>query len=159
MRRKSLADVPCSIARSLDVVGDPWTLLVVRDALFGLRRFDQFQERLGIARNTLSDRLSTLVEHGVLERVPYQDRPPRHEYVLTEKGRALSDVVVALLRWGDEWQIDGPPPVVLVDPASGDPVDPVYVDRRSGRPLADIRPRPTSGPGAGQPHHQPPSAT
>lgn len=159
MRRKSLADVPCSIARALDVLGDPWTLLVVRDAFFGLRRFEQFQERLGIARNTLSDRLATLVEHGVLERVPYQERPPRHEYVLTDKGRALSDVVVALLSWGDEWQIDGPPPVVLVDPASGEPVDPVYVDRRTGRTLAEIRPRPVSGPGARHPHHQPPPVT
>ncbi len=85
MKRKPLGHMNCSIAQTLDVVGDPWTLLIVRDALFGTTRFDDFRRSLGIPRATLATRLDTLVEHGVMERRRYQERPERHEYVLTER--------------------------------------------------------------------------
>jgi len=93
----------CSVAASLEEVGDWWTLLIVRDALLGLRRFEEFQGSLGIARNILSSRLESLVSSGILERRAYQERPPRREYRLTEKGRDLLPVVVTLMRWGDRW--------------------------------------------------------
>lgn len=102
MRRTSLAEMPCPVARTLDVVGEWWTLLIVRDALLGARRFEDFKAT-GIADNILSARLRRLVEEGVLERVPYQERPERHEYVLTAKGRALGPVVQALRGWGRRW--------------------------------------------------------
>jgi DNA-binding HxlR family transcriptional regulator len=91
----------CSIAATLEVVGDPWTLLILRDAFRGVRRFEQWQEELGVARNVLAARLKSLVEHGVLETKPYSERPPRHEYVLTAKGRALSPVLLTMAAWGD----------------------------------------------------------
>jgi DNA-binding HxlR family transcriptional regulator len=102
MRHTSLAEMPCPVARSLDVVGEWWTLLIVRDALLGARRFEDFRAT-GIADNILSARLRRLVDEGVLERVRYQERPDRHEYVLTEKGRALAPVVQALRGWGRRW--------------------------------------------------------
>ena len=92
----------CSIARALEVVGERWTLLIVRDVLLGLCRFDQLQQSLGVARNVLAARLGRLVDEGVLERVPYSKRPPRHEYRLTEKGRELEPALTALRRWGDQ---------------------------------------------------------
>ena len=110
MRRSSWSGVDCSIAQTLDVVGDPWTLLVVRDAFFGLRRFEDFRRSLGIPRATLSARLATLVDHGVMVTREYSDQPVRHEYLLTAKGRALGPILVAMLQWGDEWSApDGPP--------------------------------------------------
>jgi DNA-binding HxlR family transcriptional regulator len=102
MRRTSLAEMPCPVARTLDVVGEWWTLLIVRDALRGARRFEDFKTT-GIADNILSARLRRLVDEGILERVRYQERPDRHEYVLTEKGRALGTVVQALRGWGQRW--------------------------------------------------------
>lgn len=139
MKRASLAGVNCSIAQTLDVVGDPWTLLIVRDAMFGVRRFDDFQDSLGIPRNTLARRLASLVEHGVLDRRRYHEHPERFEYRLTEKGRALNQVLVAMLQWGDAWSDLPAPPVTLIDDATGKPIDPVYVDRTSGAPLATLR--------------------
>jgi DNA-binding HxlR family transcriptional regulator len=91
----------CSVAATLEVVGDPWTLLILRDAFGGVRRFEQWQELLGVARNVLAARLKALVAHGVLERRLYSEHPPRFEYMLTAKGRDLSDVLVALAAWGD----------------------------------------------------------
>ena len=90
----------CSIAATLEIIGDPWTLLVIRDAFQGVKRFEQWQERLGVARNVLAARLKTLVQHGVLEPQLYSERPPRNEYVLTAKGKDLSDVLVTLHGWG-----------------------------------------------------------
>jgi DNA-binding HxlR family transcriptional regulator len=107
----------CSIQRTLDVIGDRWTLLILRDVFRGVRRFTRIQADLGIARNLLADRLAALVEAGVVEKVPYQDRPVRHEYCLTEKGRALSPALVALMRWGDEWCTDAGAPTDLVHDA------------------------------------------
>jgi DNA-binding HxlR family transcriptional regulator len=101
MLGRTYDDQVCSIARALEVLGERWTLLVVRDALLGLRRFDDFQHSLGVARNVLTDRLKRLVEAGVLERVPYQQRPQRFEYQLTAMGRELAIPVIGLMHWGD----------------------------------------------------------
>jgi DNA-binding HxlR family transcriptional regulator len=139
MKRKSLGHMNCSIAQTLDVVGDPWTLLVVRDALFGTTRFDDFQRSLDIPRATLASRLDGLVEHGVMERRIYQERPERHDYVLTEKGRDLRRVLVSLLQWGDEWSTLPEPPVTLLDADTGAVIEPVYVDAASGRPIDGMR--------------------
>ena len=92
----------CSVARTLEIIGDRWTMLVLREAFLGVRRFEVMQRHLGIARNVLTERLNRLVEHGILDRVPYSDRPPRSEYRLTEAGIALWPSVVALLQWGQE---------------------------------------------------------
>jgi DNA-binding HxlR family transcriptional regulator len=104
----------CSIARTLEIVGERWSLLIVRDALLGLRRFDEFQASLGIARNVLTDRLGRLVEAGVLARVPYWQRPLRHAYEPTDKGRELFPVLLALMHWGDRHLAGdaGPPQLV-----------------------------------------------
>jgi DNA-binding HxlR family transcriptional regulator len=101
MLGRTYDDQVCSIARSLEVLGERWTLLIVRDALLGLRRFEDFQHSLGAARNILTDRLNRLVDAGVLERVPYQHRPLRHEYQLTPMGRELAVPVIGLMHWGD----------------------------------------------------------
>jgi DNA-binding HxlR family transcriptional regulator len=117
MQVTSLADWNCSIAKTLDVVGEWWTLLILRDAFRGTRRFDDFQASLGLARSVLTARLRKLTEHGVLERRAYSARPPRYEYFLTEKGLALFPVIVALIGWGDAWASgpDGPPVVFVHD--------------------------------------------
>jgi DNA-binding HxlR family transcriptional regulator len=102
----------CSIARTLEIVGERWTLLIVRDAFLGLRRFEQFQESLGIARNVLTDRLNRLVDEGILERVRYSERPERHEYRLTPKGRDLNLALTTLRQWGDKHLSEKPPRVL-----------------------------------------------
>jgi DNA-binding HxlR family transcriptional regulator len=103
----------CSIARSLELVGERWTLLIIRDAFLGVRRFDDFQQSLGIARNVLTDRLNRLVEAGIFERVPYSERPERFEYRLTEKGVDLRVALLALMQWGDRYVSEQPPRVAL----------------------------------------------
>lgn len=108
-----------SIAATLAFVGDRWSLLILRDAFRGVRRFADLCDDLGIARNILADRLDKLVDAGILERVPYQERPLRHEYRLTAKGRDLSPALVALMRWGDRWAVEGTPPTLLVHDACG----------------------------------------
>ena len=103
----------CSIARALEVLGDRWTILVMRDAFMRVRRFDDFQRNLGVARNVLTDRLGRLVDEGILARVPYHDRPARYEYRLTDKGLDLWPVMMALLQWGDHhYAADGRPRVI-----------------------------------------------
>jgi DNA-binding HxlR family transcriptional regulator len=102
----------CSVARALEVVGERWTLLIVRDAFLGLRRFDQFQESLGVARNVLTDRLNRLVEEGILERVRYSERPERYEYRLTRKGRELDLALTGLRQWGDKYLSEKPPRIL-----------------------------------------------
>lgn len=144
MRRASFADMHCSVARALDIVGDPWTLLVMRDLFRGRHRFEEFHESLGIARNTLTSRLNTLVDAGVVERREYQHRPPRFEYHLTEKGRAFNGVVIALMQWGDEWAGLDEPPVHLVDADTQRRIEPILVDRRTGTPLTEMRLRTVS---------------
>jgi DNA-binding HxlR family transcriptional regulator len=116
----------CSVARSLELIGERWTLLIIREAFRGTRRFDDFHRALGIARNVLQARLERLVEADVLRRVRYQDRPARFEYRLTDKGIDLWPVLVALLQWGDRYAAPGGPPVVLRHKGCGGELD----DRR-----------------------------
>jgi len=113
----------CSVAGSLEVVGERWTLLIVRDAFMGARRFDDFQRRTGMARNVLTARLGRLVEEAIFKRVPYQDHPVRYEYRLTEKGIDLWPVVISLLQWGDRHVYPGRAPVLLVHKRCGGAVD------------------------------------
>jgi DNA-binding HxlR family transcriptional regulator len=137
MRRTRFDDWDCSVARSVDILGDWWTPMVIRSALLGARRFEQFTEALGIPRNVLTERLNRLVDEGIMEKVEYQERPVRHEYRLTEKGIGLYPVIVTMLEWGNrwlDWEDEGPP-VHLVDRATGEPVEPVLVDARTGAPL------------------------
>ncbi len=119
MRRKSFTEMACSVAQCLEVVGEWWSMLIVRDAFLGVRRFDQFQERLGISRNILQQRLGRLVDEGVLERVPYSEHPPRHEYRLTDKGRDLWPVLNAMRQWGDRYAAPGGPPLQVVHTGCG----------------------------------------
>jgi DNA-binding HxlR family transcriptional regulator len=124
MRWSEISEQDCSIAKALSVVGDRWTLLVVREAFHRVRRFEDFQERTGAPRPVLAERLKTLVENGVLERRRYSERPDRYEYRLTPKGLDLYPVVVSLLRWGDQWMTEGPPPVGLRHRDCGEIVHP-----------------------------------
>src|SRR4051812_41386308 len=104
----------CSIARALEVVGERWTLLILRDTAFRARRFDDLQGRLGLARNVLTERLQHLCDEGLLERQLYQERPARYEYVQTQKARDLFPVLLALIEWGDKYYApNGPPRVIL----------------------------------------------
>jgi DNA-binding HxlR family transcriptional regulator len=103
VQRTQFADLTCSIARTLDVVGEPWSPLILRDVWVGIRRFDAIQADLGISRKVLTERLNWLLECGVLERQEYSSRPPRYEYVLTDKGAQLCDVLLVMAGWGDRW--------------------------------------------------------
>jgi DNA-binding HxlR family transcriptional regulator len=120
MQRTNFGEMACSIARTLDVVGEPWSPLILRDAWAGLTRFEQFQADLGMSRKVLTERLNHLVERGVLERRPY-DRRPRYEYVLTEKGAELVDVLIVMAGWGDRWLAgEAGPPVLRRHHACGE---------------------------------------
>lgn len=145
MQWQKLSEERCSLARSLAVVGDRWTLMILREAFLRVRRFEDFQGRLGIARRVLAERLAKLVEEGVLVRVPYQSGPLRHDYRLTDKGLALYPAIIALVHWGDDHYAgaDGPPLLhrhracghdfhsVLCCSACGETVDPRDVDVRA----------------------------
>jgi len=136
----------CSIARALEAVGDRWTMLVIRDAFQGVRRFDDFQERLGVARNVLSDRLSRLVDEGILEKRLYQERPRRFEYRLTPKGIDLFPALISLMKWGDRHAPDpGGPPMVVLHKGCGGKVDERLLCDRCGEPVtalnSEARPR------------------
>ncbi|HLU42152.1 MAG TPA: helix-turn-helix domain-containing protein [Microthrixaceae bacterium] len=149
MRRSSFADMHCSVAQSLEQIGEWWTLLILRDALLGVRRFEDFQSRLGIARNVLSARLDTLVRHGIMERRAYSERPPRHEYVLTEKGKDLWPVMTALRQWGDRWAYaPGEHPVVLVHDTCGNETQAVPTCSECGEELTLRSIHVEPGPGA-----------
>ncbi len=139
----------CSIAGALEVVGERWSLLIVRNVFLGLRRFDQIQANLGIARNVLQARLQKLIEQGVLERVPYQERPPRYEYRLTEKGIDLWPVVFSLMRWGDRHTPPpGGPAVVVEHRGCGGRVNEHRVCERCGKALQAREAIAQPGPGA-----------
>jgi DNA-binding HxlR family transcriptional regulator len=146
MEWNEVARLPCSIARALSVVGDRWTLLILREAFSGVTRFEGFR-RLGISRNVLADRLARLTREGVFEQVPYQEGPRRHAYQLTEKGRDLYPVLVSLLAWGDRW-LAGPegPPVRLVH-ACGAQLPARSVCPECGEALRADQVRALAGPG------------
>src|SRR3954453_14966714 len=119
MQRTAFGEMACSIARTLDVLGEPWSPLILRDVYVGLTRFDQLQADLGISRKVLTERLNHLVGHGVLQRPPY-DRRPRHEYVLTAKGAELFDLLMVMVAWGDKWRAgEAGPPVLYRHHACG----------------------------------------
>jgi DNA-binding HxlR family transcriptional regulator len=121
MQRTRFADMVCSIARTLDVVGDQWSPLILRDVFVGISRFDQIQQDLGISRKVLTERLNWLVEQGVIERHPYSSRPPRYEYALTAKGLELCDILLVMVRWGDRWTAgEAGPPVLYRHLACGE---------------------------------------
>jgi DNA-binding HxlR family transcriptional regulator len=143
----------CSIAGALEVVGERWSLLIVRDVFLGLRRFDQMQANLGIARNVLQSRLKRLVDQGVLERRLYQERPARHEYRLTEKGLDLWPTVVALMQWGDRYSApEAGPPVLLEHRGCGGRVDEHRMCEKCGSRLTVRESRALPGPGASPDH-------
>src|SRR5690349_24183985 len=135
MRRTSFGDMPCPIARSLERVGEWWSILILRDALAGMTRFEEFQESLGIAPNMLTRRLNALVEAGLLERHLYSERPPRHEYRLTARGRDFRPVLLAMLAWGNRHFAPEGASIHIVDARTGEAAEPVLVDRATGRPL------------------------
>jgi DNA-binding HxlR family transcriptional regulator len=154
MYRKRFDNMNCSIARALDEVGEWWTLLIVRECTQGTTRFDEFQTRLGIARNVLAARLERLIELNIVERFPLPERANTYGYRLTDKGSELYPVLVALMQWGDRWLAPrGKPPVELVDRASGEPVEPIAVQGKSGRNLSFRDVRFTAGPGATRTTH------
>ena len=134
MRRTRFDASPCPIARTTDLVGDWWTPIVMREAFLGRRRFDDFQQALSLSRGVLAQRLSRLVEEGLLAKRPYEEHPPRHEYVLTEKGRAFYPVLAAMWRWGADWlwEEGSETPFELYDKESGAPVQPRVVDEHTG---------------------------
>ena len=148
MRHSSLQQQNCSIARTVAVLGERWTLVILREAFNRRRRFDDIQRDLGIARNILADRLQTLVAEGILERRAYQQRPERFEYRLTDKGRDLYPVLMALMQWGDRYTAgEAGPPVELIHEPCGEQTHPRLVCDHCGEPIdpRDIRPQP--GPG------------
>jgi DNA-binding HxlR family transcriptional regulator len=137
MRRTRFDDWPCPIARTTDLIGDWWTPLVRRQAFLGCRRFDQFQHELGVSRAVLTERLNRLVDEGLLVREPYEQRPVRYDYRLTDKGRAFYPVLAAMWRWGQDWMPDDADPV-LVDRETDEVVRPLVVDEHTGEPI-DVR--------------------
>jgi DNA-binding HxlR family transcriptional regulator len=148
VRRKSFEDMTCSVAQCLEVVGEWWTMLIVRDLFLGVRRFDALQTRLGISRNILTERLDHLIAHGVVERRPYQERPTRNDYVLTEKGRSLWPVLNAMRQWGDEWAAPNGPPVELVHRACGHRTRAITTCASCGELMGTSDVQVVAGPGA-----------
>lgn len=149
MRKTSLLDFRCSVARTVDVVGEWWTPLIIRDAFYGRTRFEDFQRSLGLARNVLTARLERLVEAGILAREPYQEHPVRYDYVLTEKGRDLFPILAALVAWGDRWTDDGAgPPLLMIHEPCGKPAHARPTCDQCGEPMDAGSVRPVPGPGA-----------
>jgi DNA-binding HxlR family transcriptional regulator len=147
MERKSFSGMHCSVAQCLEIVGEWWTLLIVRDAFLGVTRFDEFQRSLAISRNVLNQRLARLVEHGVLVKVLYSGHPPRYEYRLTDKGRDLWGVVTTMRQWGDTYAAPDGPPVALAHRACGHRCDAVLTCSNCGGVIGagDVRVVPGSG--------------
>jgi DNA-binding HxlR family transcriptional regulator len=149
MRRTSFEDMNCSVAQCLEVVGEWWSLMVLRDVFLGVTRFDDLRGRLGISRNVLTDRLEHLVAHGVLERVPYQQHPVRYDYQLTEKGIDLWSVLTAMRQWGDRYAAPDGPPLELVHKGCGAHVQVVETCSNCGEALHARDVRAVPGPGVG----------
>ena len=147
MERKSFAGMHCSVAQCLEVVGEWWSMLIIRDAFLGVTRFDQLQERLGISRNILNQRLARLVEEGILDKVPYSEHPPRYDYRLTPKGRDLWPVLTAMRQWGDKHAAPEGPPLELVHKACGKMSQAVMTCSACGERLTARDVRTKRGPG------------
>lgn len=149
MRWNELSEERCSVARTVSVIGDRWTLMVLRDCFLGVRRFEHFQQRLGIARPMLADRLRKLVDAGVLRRERYQESPPRDEYRLTARGRDLHPVIMAIVHWGDVHMAgEEGRPLLHRHTCCGELFDPVMVCSHCGEPLKATEVTVESGPGA-----------
>jgi DNA-binding HxlR family transcriptional regulator len=148
VERKSFEDMPCSVAQCLEIVGEWWSMLVVRDAILGIKRFDEFQTRLGIARNVLTQRLNKLVAAGVLDKQRYQEHPPRYDYVLTEKGRDLWPVITTLRQWGDRYAAPGGAPIAVVHQHCGHAGAFVLICAHCGERVTHRDVKATPGPGA-----------
>ena len=148
MERKTFADMHCSVAQCLEVVGEWWSMLVVRDVFLGVTRFDDFHERLGISRNVLNQRLNHLVEAGVLEKVPYSEHPPRYDYRLTDKGHDLWPVLTAMRQWGDRYAAPEGPPLQVTHNSCGEVTEAVMVCSACGEPIGAGEVRAAPGPGA-----------
>src|SRR5208282_1705589 len=148
MQRTRFTAMDCPIARSLDRVGEWWSILILRDALGGMTRFEEFQKSLKIAPNMLTRRLNGLVEAGFLTRRRYSEHPPRHEYIVTERGRDFRPVLLALLAYGNRHFAPEGASVAIVDAKTGAPAEPLLVDRRTGRPLASPEFELVAGPAA-----------
>jgi len=155
MTRNKLDALNCSIANALDLIGEWWTILILREAFFGTRRFEDFQQHLGIARNILTARLRKLCDSGVLERVPIKQGAKRHEYRLTQMGRDLQPTLVALTQWGDRWlhKTNGAP-VKLIERASGEEIADVAILAKDGRKLEARDMAMVAGPGATEETHE-----
>jgi DNA-binding HxlR family transcriptional regulator len=138
----------CSIARSLELVGERWTLLVIREVFNGRRKFSEMQRSLGVARNVLTDRLQGLVDEGILERRPYSEKPERYEYFLTEKGLDLWPLMISLMQWGDKWEPlpDGRPMIVVHKGECGGEIDDRRICTKCGKPLTVREVRAIEGP-------------
>ncbi len=148
MQHKSFSQMPCPIARSLERVGEWWSMLIMRDALHGMRRFDEFQKSLDIAPNMLTRRLNALVDAGLLERRRYSQHPPRDEYLPTARGRDFRPVLLALLAWGNRQFAPEGASVVLRDAGTGALADPILIDRVSGKPITETDHVLAAGPAA-----------
>jgi DNA-binding HxlR family transcriptional regulator len=146
------ADQTCSVAATLEVVGERWSLLIIRDVLLGVRRFDAMQTSLGVARNVLQTRLRRLIDAGILEKRLYQERPKRYEYFLTDKGLDLWPTIVALLQWGNKYAAPDGPPVVLEHRGCGGAVDEHRICSACGARLNARAVHAFAGPGAGRNH-------
>jgi DNA-binding HxlR family transcriptional regulator len=150
MQRTRFSSMDCPIARSLDRVGEWWSILILRDALGGMTRFEEFLKSLAIAPNMLTRRLNALVEAGLLERRRYSDHPPRHEYIVTARGRDFRPVLIALIAFGNRHFAPEGASVTVVDAISGAPAEPIMVDRLTGRPLASSEFELAAGPAASE---------
>jgi DNA-binding HxlR family transcriptional regulator len=149
MQRTDFGAMACSIARTLDVVGEPWSPLIVRDVWVGIRRFDQLQADLGISTKVLTERLKWLVARGVLDKVAYAERPTRYEYVLTEKGAELCSILMAMTAWGDEHLAgEAGPPVLLRHTTCGHHTRAEVRCAHCGEPMDGRNVEPEPGPGA-----------
>src|SRR6266851_2634495 len=133
MQRKTFGNMQCPVARSLERVGEWWSILILRDAVYGLKRFDEFQKSLEIAPNMLTRRLNALVKADLLKRHRYSEKPPRYEYVLTNRGRDFRPVLLSLLAWGNKHFAPEGASVILLDASTGENVDPVLVDGATGK--------------------------
>jgi len=151
VERKSFSDMHCSVAQALEVVGEWWSMLIVRDAFLGVTRFDDFQQRLGISRNVLNQRLAHLVDHGVLAKVPYSEHPPRFDYRLTDKGRDLWPVLTTMRQWGDKYAAPDGPPLQLVHTDCGAVAEAELVCSDCGEPIGPGAVKAVPGPGAVEP--------
>ena len=148
MKWQDVGDMPCSVARTLSVVGDRWTMMIVRNAFIGIRRFDDFQSILGMTRHVLAERLNRLVESEILKKVPYLEKPPRYEYRLTKKEMDLYPILLALTTWGDKWMDQGKgAPIEYLHIECGHKFTPLMVCSECGEPVHAKNVTPMIGPG------------